>query len=61
MKQKIKRRNEKGYTLFYTLIIMSLMLSWSAYLFTKVDLYKMLVVGKKYADQESMSDIIISV
>lgn len=25
------------------------MLSWSAYLFTKVDLYKMLVVGKKYA------------
>ena len=49
MKQKIKRRNEKGYTLFYTLIIMSLMLSWSAYLFTKVDLYKMLVMGKKYA------------
>ena len=53
MKQKIKRslkrRNEKGYTLFYTLIIMAIMLSLSAYLFTKVDLYKMLVVGNKYA------------
>ena len=47
MRQKIKH-SEKGYVLFYTLLMMTLILSCFFYLLNKLDLYKMIVESKKY-------------
>lgn len=42
------KTNQKGYTLLFTLIMMTAVLAFSAYLFAKVDIYHTFIGSKKY-------------